>query len=283
MLENSTGVNEWTGTGKKSTFSLRKKRKDLRLKDRIAEKLIEIETMENVKILHAVESGSRAWGFASPDSDYDVRFIYARPRESYLKLEKMRDVIEWQLDETLDINGWDIQKALRLLHKSNPTVFEWSQSPIIYKTTPFFEHFGEVASNYFSSKSGLYHYLNTARGNYSGYITKKDMVKYKKYFYVLRPILACRWILDRNSPPPMLFSQLVDQQLEEGMKPIVFELLEKKTVMSEIGEGKKIDVLNEYIERQFDLVLKAIESMPREHAKSWEKVNDLFLLSLDGE
>jgi len=253
------------------------------LHNRIAEKLIEIEKTENVRILHAVESGSRAWGFASPDSDYDVRFIYVRPHEAYLKLEKSRDVIEWQLDETLDINGWDIQKALRLLHKSNPTVFEWSQSPIIYKTTPFFEHFGEVASEYFSVKSGLYHYLNTARGNYSGYICKKDSVKYKKYFYILRPILACKWILDHQSPPPMLFSQLMDEQLDDEMKPIVYDLLAKKTEMSEIGEGKKIDVLNDYIECQFDLILTAIDSMARENSRSWQKLNDLFLMSLEAE
>lgn len=87
----------------------------------IQQKLTEIEEKENIKILHCVESGSRAWGFASPDSDYDVRFIYVRKRDFYLKLEKTRDVIEWQLDETLDINGWDLQKALRLLYKSNPT------------------------------------------------------------------------------------------------------------------------------------------------------------------
>ena len=230
------------------------------MNNRIAEKLIEIETTENVRILHAVESGSRAWGFASPDSDF-----------------------EWQLDETLDINGWDIQKALRLLHKSNPTVFEWSLSPIIYKTTPFFEHFGEVAIEYFSVKSGLYHYLNTARGNYNGYICKKDSVKYKKYFYILRPILACKWILDHQSPPPMLFSQLLEDQLDDEMKPVVCDLLAKKTEMSEIGEGKKIDVLNDYIECQFELITTAIDSMARENSRSWQKLNDLFLMSLEAE
>jgi predicted nucleotidyltransferase len=94
-----------------------------------------MEKKENVRVILEVESGSRAWGFASPDSDYDVRFIYVRPKDFYLKLEKTRDVIEWQLDETLDINGWDLQKALRLLHISNPTLFEWNNSPIIYKTT----------------------------------------------------------------------------------------------------------------------------------------------------
>lgn len=95
----------------------------------IPAKLREIEQRENVRILHCVESGSRAWGFASPDSDYDVRFVYVRPLEYYLQLGKTRDVIEWQLDDTLDINGWDLQKALRLLHNSNPTLFEWDRSP----------------------------------------------------------------------------------------------------------------------------------------------------------
>ena len=101
----------------------------------IVQKLKEVELGENVRILHAVESGSMAWGFASPDSDYDVRFIYVREANFYLRLDKTRDVIEWQLDETLDINGWDLQKALRLLYKSNPTLFEWANSPIVYKTT----------------------------------------------------------------------------------------------------------------------------------------------------
>lgn len=101
----------------------------------IIEKLKEIESRENVKILYCVESGSRAWDFASPDSDYDVRFVYVRPKDYYLRLDKTNDVIEWQLDDTLDINGWDISKFLQLLYKSNPTTFEWKSSPIVYKTT----------------------------------------------------------------------------------------------------------------------------------------------------
>lgn len=101
------------------------------MKNKIIRKRKEIE--ENIKILLAIESGSRAWGFASKDSDYDVRFIYARKRDDYLQLNKMRDVIEWQLDDVYDINGWDLKKALTLLHSSNPTLFEWAHSPIIYK------------------------------------------------------------------------------------------------------------------------------------------------------
>ncbi len=136
----------------------------------IKNELLKIEQKENVKILGAVESGSRAWGFASPDSDYDVRFIYVRPKEFYLKLEKTRDVIELPIDDVLDINGWDLQKALKLLNSSNPTLFEWANSPIVYKTTDYFEEFRKVINNYFKEKAGLHHYLGAAKGNYREYL-----------------------------------------------------------------------------------------------------------------
>lgn len=128
----------------------------------IIEKLQQIEKQENVRILHAVESGSRAWGFESPDSDFDVRFIYVRPRDYYLKLEQTRDVLEFPINDLLDVNGWDLQKALRLLHRSNPSVFEWFKSPIVYRETAFSQEFIPLMENYFSAKSGLYHYLNMA-------------------------------------------------------------------------------------------------------------------------
>ncbi|MCL2162700.1 MAG: nucleotidyltransferase domain-containing protein, partial [Betaproteobacteria bacterium] len=154
------------------------------MKEIIQKHLMEIEQKENVKILFAIESGSRAWGFASPDSDYDVRFIYVRPVAEYLKLEKRRDVIEYMLTDELDINGWDIDKALKLLRTSNPTFFEWSNSPIVYKQTDFFKKLNRIKNKYFYCKTGLYHYLNMATGNYREYL-KKDEVKLKKYFYVL--------------------------------------------------------------------------------------------------
>lgn len=122
------------------------------MEELIQEKLHEIEKRENCRILLAVESGSRAWGFASPDSDYDVRFIYVRDKESYLKLNRPRDVIELPINDVLDINGWDVEKALKLLHKSNPTVFEWFSSPVIYKTTPFADQFKPVMQHYDSDR-----------------------------------------------------------------------------------------------------------------------------------
>ncbi|MCL2884952.1 MAG: nucleotidyltransferase domain-containing protein [Oscillospiraceae bacterium] len=246
------------------------------MKEIIAAKLAELEKAENVRVLHAVESGSRAWGFASPDSDYDVRFIYVRPKEFYLKLERTRDVIEWQLDETLDINGWDLQKALRLLHRSNPTLFEWNSSPIVYKTTAEWDAVRAEIDRYFSAKSGLYHYLSTANTNYREFL-KGDMVKLKKYFYVVRPLLACKWILEKRCPPPMLFGELAEAELEADMKPIIDDLLWLKRNSPEMGEGRRINKLNAYIDENLLSLRAAINAMPREQSADWGKLNELFL------
>ena len=246
----------------------------------IKEKLLEIEQRENCRILLAVESGSRAWGFASPDSDYDVRFIYVRGKDSYLKLNRSRDVIELPINDVLDINGWDVDKTLKLLHKSNPTVFEWFSSPIIYKTTPFAEQFKPIMQHYFSSKSGLWHYLHMAESNYREYL-KVDLVKAKKYFYVLRPILACRWILETGTPPPMKFEELMESQLPAYLKDTVRDLLDLKMNSPEVKMIPRIDILNEYLEMSIAEVKSQIEQYPREVVKEWDELNRLFLSVLE--
>ena len=148
------------------------------MRDIISQKLKEIELNERVCVLHAVESGSRAWGFASPDSDYDVRFVYLRETNFYLRLDNTRDVIEWQLDKTLDINGWDLQKALRLLYKANPTLFEWANSPIVYKTTPEWQAISKCFAEFFSPRPCMYNYVHMAERNYREYL-KHDLVRPK--------------------------------------------------------------------------------------------------------
>ncbi len=187
---------------------------------KIQEKLTTIEKKEKVRILLAVESGSRAWGFASPDSDYDVRFIYARTLEDYLRLDEKKDVIEWQLDEILDINGWDLKKALLQFRRGNATLFEWSNSPIIYKKTPEWDRIYQTAKSYFSVKSSLYHYYATAQNTFSNYLTG-EKVKYKKYFYALRPLLACRYIEEYHSIPPVLFDELLSLPLTLLIIPLL--------------------------------------------------------------
>ena len=246
----------------------------------IKEKLQEIELRENCRILLAVESGSRAWGFASPDSDYDVRFIYVRPKESYLKLNRARDVIELPINFDLDINGWDVDKTLKLLHKSNPTVFEWFSSPIIYRTSEFAERFKPIMRKYFSSKSGLWHYLHMAEGNYREFL-HGDMVKAKKYFYVLRPILACLWILEKGTPPTMQFVELMESQLDEDLKEPVYNLLDLKMKAPEVKMIPRVDVLNTYLARSMAEVKEMIEDLPKEQAHEWEELNELFLSVLE--
>ncbi|MDE5780394.1 MAG: nucleotidyltransferase domain-containing protein [Lachnospiraceae bacterium] len=245
-------------------------------------KLKEIEEKENVKILHAIESGSRAWGFASPDSDYDVRFIYVRPVEYYIRLEDTKDFIDWELDETLDINGWDLQKVLRHFHKSNATLFEWSNSPVIYKTTSEWQKIKQVSEKYFSCKSSMYHYYGTANKNYNEYLLD-DMVKYKKYFYVLRPILACKWIEDKKCAPPVLFSELAENVLEDGMREVVDNLLSVKMKMSESEKGRRIDELNKYISVQLSYYKEKAADMKDDRNSDWLELNRIFAETVKGK
>ena len=219
-------------------------------------------------------------GFPSPDSDYDIRFIYVHKPEFYLKLEKTRDVIEVPINDMLDINGWDLDKTLRLLHSSNPTLFEWMSSPIVYHTTDFMERLAPIMDQYFSCKSGLYHYLSMAEGNYREYL-KGETVRAKKYFYVLRPILACKWILERQIRPPMLFRELVDSQLDDGLKPAVNRLLDLKMNAPEIKEIPRVDEINLYLDRTIAEVKKELAQFSVEHTPNWEPLNELFLETVD--
>ncbi len=250
------------------------------MKQLITEKLNEIEQQHNVRILLAVESGSRAWGFASPDSDYDVRFIYARPKNEYLRLDRHRDVIELPINDVLDINGWDIDKTLHLLHRSNPTLFEWFSSPIVYMDTEFGEMLRGVIGKYFCSKRGLHHYLSMASRNYREYL-REDMVRAKKYFYVLRPVLACRWIIEKGTPPPMLFSELMESQLEEELRPEVERLLDLKMNSPEIREIPRVQVINAYLDRSIAEVRALIEEMDDDPYSDWDELNEIFLSVLD--
>lgn len=245
------------------------------MKKVIIDKLKEIEHNENVKILLAVESGSRAWGFASPDSDYDVRFIYVRPKEFYLKLEKTRDVIELPINDELDINGWDLCKALRLLHSSNPTLFEWLSSPVKYIETDFYSKYKDIILDYFSPKKSLYHYVNMADNNFK--LLKGTTVKAKKYFYALRPVLACRWILDYGKQPPMSFYELMNDKLPEEYKPLVNNLLDIKINSPEIKEIERVDTLNHYIDYSIGDVKNILGSMYEKNEKSWKTLNEILL------
>lgn len=254
----------------------------MHVRQKIIKTLDTIEKEENIKILLAVESGSRAWGFASSDSDYDVRFIYIRKLEDYLRLNPIRDVIELPIDEELDINGWDLQKTLRLLYKSNPTLFEWLTSPIVYKETAFASKLKKLMGTYFCAKKSLYHYVNMAEGNYREYL-KGEKVRAKKYFYVLRPVLACRWILGKGTPPPMLFEELMEAELPEELQEDVKKLLELKKNSPEIKEIKRMDKVNLYLDQEIAKIKEEIKLLENEKTLGWEELNQLFLDEIKGD
>ena len=241
----------------------------------INEKLDEIEKKEGVRIIHAVESGSRAWGFASPDSDYDVRFIYVRPKADYLRLDEPKDFIEWQLDEVLDINGWDLKKALKQFAKGNATLYEWSGSPIVYRTMDDWARVKETAKQYFSEKSAVYHYYGTANNTLCEYL-RGETVRYKKYFYALRPLLAAQYIERFHKTPPVLFDDLLQMELPETLRAAIDELLEIKKVTTEKEENPQMPVIREFIETETARQKEIANALPDDHNKDWTLLNRLF-------
>ncbi len=200
----------------------------------IASELGAIEQNHNVKVLFASESGSRAWGFASPDSDYDVRFVYVNSADWYLTVYPQRDVIEVPISGELDINGWDLRKALGLLHSSNPTLLEWLQSPIQYLKTESVDELTMLAKKFFSPVRGYHHYFSMAKKNFRGYL-QGDVVRFKKYFYVLRPLLAAQWVREGRGVPPMRFAKLAESLIPEGF--LADEINELLKIKMRSGEG----------------------------------------------
>ncbi|RYZ56204.1 MAG: nucleotidyltransferase domain-containing protein, partial [Sphingobacteriales bacterium] len=193
----------------------------------ILDRLRNIEEQHKVRILYACESGSRAWGFPSADSDYDVRFIYTHPLDHYLSIDEYRDVIEIPVNEVLDINGWDIRKALRLFRKSNAPLYEWLQSPIIYSQEDQFA--AEVKSmlrDYFCLRAGMHHYLSMAYNAFDE--LQAAQVRAKKYFYCLRPLLATIWIAEKQQLPPMEFRLLRTLVDDAAWHQAIDELLSLK-------------------------------------------------------
>ena len=222
---------------------------DPEFRDAILRRLGAAESEHDVAILYACESGSRAWGFASPDSDYDVRFIYAHPVDWYLSfdVERRRDVIEYPIVDEIDCGGWDARKALYLFSRTNGALLEWLKSPIKYiETGPFAEGLRRLENRAANRKALCYHYSHMARGNAREYLLK-GQARLKKYFYVLRPLLAIRYIEVHDLPPPVEFKALVDSVAPDEIKPAISRLLDMKKNSSELGLGPPILELNDFI------------------------------------
>lgn len=248
------------------------------MREEILKRLDQIEREEDVSIVYACESGSRAWGFESTDSDWDVRFIYIHRPDWYLSIdvEEKRDVIERPINDELDISGWDLRKALKLLRKSNPPLLEWLSSPIIYK-----EH-GETAQQlrsaveeFYSPISAFHHYLHMAQGNNREFL-KGELVRVKKYFYVLRPLLAIRWIeTNPTQPVPMEFQRLVDACVDSPeVRASIDDLLIRKRAGTELDREPKIEVLSDFIDTELTRLDKL--NVPEREKPNFEKLNEIF-------
>lgn len=221
------------------------------IKDLILAKLKEVEDKEQVRILYAVESGSRGWGFESKDSDYDVRFIYVHPIEWYLSIKDKKDTVEYLISDSLDLSGWDIKKALKLFKASNPPLYEWLNSPIVYlKRGDFVQKLRDLMPKFYSPVACLHHYLSMAKGNYKAYLTGRK-VKLKKYFYVLRPVFACMWIEEHKTMPPMEFEKLFKkQELDPKLTNEIKQLLERKRSGEELDVEDRIEIISNFLEEK---------------------------------
>lgn len=221
------------------------------VKQRIDAELDRLAEAEDVRILYACESGSRAWGFESADSDYDVRFLYLHPANWYLRVFPGRDVIERLVDDQLDFSGWDLRKALQLLRKSNPPLLEWLRSPIVYREMPSaVSIIRNMVSDYYSPAACYYHYLHMAEGNYREYLLGEE-VWIKKYFYVLRPVLACLWIERGHGTVPMEFAALVEHVVEDRSVALAIrELLARKREGDELDRGPRIPAVSEFLDAE---------------------------------
>lgn len=225
----------------------------------IERQLRAIEAEHGVKVLFACESGSRGWGFASPDSDYDVRFIYVHRLPWYLQVSPPRDVIELPISDELDISGWELRKALGLLKKGNATLVEWLASPVIYCTDEvFLPAMRQVAADTHQPERAFRHYLHMAHKNYREHL-RGDTVRLKKYLYVLRPMMAAAWLNQGRGTVPMRFQELVDALVADAhLREAIDALLVLKRGAMESEYSKPFPVINAYIEQELQRLSSAL-------------------------
>ena len=243
----------------------------------IQAKLTGIESDHDVRILFAIESGSRAWGFPSPDSDYDARFVYAHRQDWYLSLEPGRDVIELPINDLLDINGWDIRKALNLALKPNPVLLEWLSSPIRYRwSNPICNALKDLTQKIAHRTACRFHYLSLGEGQWNRHVGNNDEVNIKKYFYILRPALALRWLrMHPETIPPMnLQAMIAGLDLDEATTAKIAEMLEQKSRSRELGMGPRIAEVDALIETEFSLA--QAERPDKDRSDHREAADQLF-------
>ncbi len=250
--------------------------------DRILQSLKTLESEKNIQILLACETGSRGWGFPSPDSDYDVRLIYLHKKDWYLSLNEGKDTIEFFLEKNeIDISGWDLRKSLRLLWKSNPPLLERIQSPIIYSSDPIFlTEVNTLAQSSYSRIATIHHFLSMAKKALNEVLESKEY-KLKRFFYALRASTACLWILEKEELPPIEFIKMYKHlNLREDLVQRISELIEFKASISEgyIHHGEKS--LIEFMKQCITRAEEEASSLPSSKG-SMKSFNQFFVDTLN--
>jgi uncharacterized protein len=224
------------------------------MKEHICDLLRQIEIEKDLKVIFAVDGGSRAVGLESEVSDYDVRFIYVKPVEWYLSLDKHKDYFEYH-ENKLECVGWDLRKALQLLKRSNPTIIEWFHSPIVYDDPyHFLKNFQSLANAYFSEKAMLYHYFSMAKTNNRLYLQSPE-ISVKKLFYIVRPLLACHFLIHKKCIPPIDMDTLLKKlDISLELRDEIERLMSNKKSMVIQVERTKLPQVFNFIDDQFDVV-----------------------------
>ena len=249
------------------------------MREKILQRLKDIESRYDVRILLAVESGSRAWGFASKDSDYDVRFVYVHRKEWYLTLVEGRDVIEeLDPDGVMDFAGWDIKKALLLMGKGNCAFAEWLNSPIIYyKDDKFFESMNILKDEYFRKVSAVNHYYHMAMNHDKRYLEKRGC-EMKRFMYHLRGLLAAKYTAMYGTYPPVLFNELVEKMVSS--KPLKAEIADMVRLKQESREHNTM-IVSDFLVAFATEIAAEIESMfgtfPSENTPDLKRLDEFFL------
>lgn len=237
---------------------------DARIVADIDAHLHRIQSEQSVRLPLVIESGSRAWGFPSPDSDYDCRFIFVRTEDDYLSLQGKPDVIELAPNGELDLNGWDLAKALKLMLKGNAVVLEWLRSPITYQVeSQFRDDMLALAEECADRQLVGRHYLHLGERQRRTYFGDGKSVALKKLFYALRPAAALRWL--RVHPhavvPPMHFPTLIAEcdppRDVEGLAEV---LTARKSETRELGTGPLPQPVARFVEQEFAAARELFET-----------------------
>lgn len=240
--------------------------------------LREVEEEYGVKILLAVESGSRAWGFESKNSDWDVRFIYVHKPKWYFMIKEQRDVIERMYEDDVDLAGWELRKALELFSHGNPSLLEWFNSPkVYYKNEEFIRRILEVESLYFNPIRGMYHYNRMYNKHNERYL-RKEGCSAKRFLYYLRGVLACKWIEKNMTMPPVAFKELVESVVDDAeIKVQIDRLLQLKKSGNECDLQMVDAKLQLYTHRLADYYDASIGSFrPELHRVSSNKLDAIL-------